>query len=165
MEDLDVITLTNVKKDEKVYLACGSEGKGVYLWDILTRSIFFSAGKEQELSIISIILLEVLTKQILVCGSKDKSIYVYDMKRKQEVCKMLIHTKPIYSLKGLKKDDRDFLVSGSDEGTLVLWDLGRKMPSSILDESKKRVSTVTIYESNNKSYLVRAGNGISLWDI
>jgi len=143
--------------------------KGVIvLWDLKNKRQVTERGVSS--SILTACALEQVNTKFLACGGLDTRICIFSINRKEELGKitkvkdLTDHTGMITCLSFL---DENYLISGSNDSTLMLWDInktGRSVRQFVDHESE--VVCLDVCEADGN--MIASGSGdttVRLWDI
>lgn len=155
----------NDNQDQFAYV---DESGSITLWDLKKRIQLSEKGVST--SILTACALEQVNTRLLACGGLDTRICVFSINRKEELGKitkvkdLTDHTGMITCCSFL---DENYLISGSNDSTILLWDISRTGRSirQFMDHESEVVCLDICEEDGN---LIASGSGdttLRLWDI
>merc|ERR1712187_127501 len=138
--------------------ASGSHDKLIFLWRISEQNSMILQGHQNA-------ILELhwaqSTEQVISC-SPDCSLRIWDTNKGIQLTKFM-HKTNVSCCCPLKKGP-PLLISGTDDGTVKIWDLRCKRPVSELYH-RYPVTTVAFSDSGDTIYTGGLDNTIRVWDL
>lgn len=101
--------------------------------------------------------------EILFSASADMHLASWDLTSGQRIRRYVGHEEVINSL-DISKRGEEMLVSGSDDGTIGIWDPRTKNAADYI-ETQFPITAVAISEAGNEIYAGGIDNDIKVWDI
>lgn len=130
-------------------VASGGLDDRVMGWDVNSQKQAFELAVNHSVYTISSV-----RNSIVITGSPDGAVRIWDPRQQKQVMKLAGHTDSVRSI--LVSDDRDSLLSGSSDGTAVLWSLryGRALKTM-----SKFDSSIWVLRQFEKGYIAGDKNG------
>jgi WD40 repeat protein len=180
------------KKNNKQYILSGSSDKSIAIWDIEDNKILHRFVNAHSDFISSVAVMTIGTeeednkkrnKQYIVSGSYDRTIAIWDIEDQKLLHQFespdsgQVNSVAIMKVTGGEGDNnnnRQYIVSGSNYGTIAIWDIeGKKLLhrfEKILYDSVFSLAVVTIvtgdHKKSKKQYIVSGlSDTIAIWDI
>lgn len=157
------------------YIALGTEGGSVHLYDAETGSLMHTYSSHAGMPVRAISFMGSTDSPLIVTGSDDKRINVHDVRHSNHVAQLSGHTGWVLSvacnagpyLAGTGSgggDSTGLILSGSTDRKAKLWDLGTRRCISTMDEAQDQVWAVEWLESNERGIapFVTAGEDASI---
>ncbi|AOA61057.1 60S ribosomal subunit biogenesis protein [Komagataella phaffii CBS 7435] len=110
-------------------------------------------------------------KRYLVSGSNDEHIKIYDLQKRKEIGSLLQHTGSITCLKFSRESskardaDGKWLLSGSEDGSIIVWRTKDWEPVAVLKGHKAAVNDLAIHPSGKVAVSVSNDKTIRLWNL
>ncbi|PRP87638.1 hypothetical protein PROFUN_04665 [Planoprotostelium fungivorum] len=101
---------------------------------------------------------------IITSSSTDQAIRVFDLSRLKDKGRLTHHTGPVTCLSFSSEKNRH-MISGSDDGTLVIWKCDEWIPVKTLTGHKGPVHSVSIHPSNKIALSSSKDKNIKLWNL
>ena len=101
--------------------------------------------------------------EILYSASADTHLASWDLTSGQRIRRYVGHEEIVNSL-DISKRGEEMLISGSDDGTIAIWDPRSKAASDYI-QTDFPITAVAVSEAGNEIYAGGIDNDIKVWDI
>lgn len=101
--------------------------------------------------------------EILYSASADTHLASWDLTSGQRIRRYVGHEEIVNTL-DISKRGEDMLISGSDDGTIAIWDPRSKNASDYI-QTDFPITAVAVSEAGNEIYAGGIDNDIKVWDI
>ncbi|KAI4456008.1 u5 small nuclear ribonucleoprotein 40 kda protein [Holotrichia oblita] len=146
---------------EGQYLASSGFDRRIFLWSVY--------GECENLSVLSGHTGAVMELHFssdgshIYTASTDHTLGLWDIATGQRIKKFKGHTTFVNSVQGARRGPQ-LLVSGSDDSTVRLWDIRKKIPVSTMSTTYQ-VTAVSFNDTAEQIYTGGIDNDIKVWDL
>lgn len=103
-----------------------------------------------------------VSDQFLVSGGTDECIRIYDLSSRRDIGTLMQQEGTITCLSFI---DDNFLISGSDDGTLCVWDVRNWTVAKTLRGHKQGVCSLSVHPSGGLALSISKDKTIRTWDL
>ncbi|ORX51948.1 WD40 repeat-like protein [Hesseltinella vesiculosa] len=143
------------------HIASGSFDRNILLWNTYGDCQNFGVLKGHVNAVLELHWTRD-SSQVVSC-SADKTVCIWDANSGERVRRWKGHNGVVNSCQVTRRGT-EVVVSGSDDGTIKLWDPREKTTSQTL-ENKYQVTSVAISEAGDTVYSGGIDNDIKVWDL
>lgn len=143
------------------FVASGSMDRNILLWRTYGECENYGILSGHQQAILDLHWSR--DSRLIFSASADKNLAMWDVDTGTRLRRYRGHEEVINSM-DLSKRGEEFLLSGSDDGSIGLWDARAKEAVDVI-ETEFPVTAVALSEAGNEFYTGGIDNDIKVWDI
>ncbi|EGP88445.1 unnamed protein product [Zymoseptoria tritici ST99CH_1E4] len=143
------------------HIASGSMDRSILLWNTTGDCANYGLLSGHKSAILDLHWSR--DSQVIYSASADKTVASFNVETGERIRKHVGHEEVINCL-DVSRRGEEFLVSGSDDGSISIWDPRAKAAIEYI-ETQYPVTAIALSEAGNECYSGSIDNDIQVWDL